>query len=412
MNLQLAQNAVDEMLSSAGREQERVAEDVPQMEEFRRELLAKARGFYGIFTTQKPDSEKLHREMAWAHFRLGDIDRLLQKPMDAVKEYREATGHFEDLAGDYPGNAGYRQALANTYNWLGETLRSQQDTRPDANQAYEKALLLQQVLVRDAPENAQYQRELARTHYNRGILRYSIGSLDDADLDFREAIRLLTPLAQKEPDSAASQELARAYNNLGTLLRREERQPEAREFYERAIRLHEALATREPGNREYKQELATFNNNLAILLLDQRQFDLAQKKNRQALDLIEELARPALSLGMELANAHNLRCLMLETQGLREAAAECQQSIEILDQLAKVQASRDRPEFRRLFRDLGYNYLELAKNGLASGSAAEAQSALQNLSRLLPEIPEPDRSSLSKSYQELQRRLRARAVRQ
>ena len=401
-NLQLAQNAVNDMLSSAGREQARVAGDVPQMEEFRRELLDKARSFYAIFTTQKPNNEKLRNEMAWAHFRLGDIDRLLQKPEDAVKEYKEATTVFERLARDHPDKIEYRQALATTYNWLGETMRTHGDTQPDAGKAYESALLLQRELVHEKPDTDQYRRELARTHYNRGILRYSTGNLEGTDSDFREAIQLLEPLADKEPDSAAAQELARVYNNLGILLRRENRLPEAKTFYERAIMIHEGLAKRQPDNREFKQELATFNNNLAMLLLDQRQFNLAEHRNLHALELIEELARPALSLGMELANVHNLRCQMLESQGSREAQAECQQSIDILDQLAKVQASHDRPEFQRLFRDLGYNYLELARGSLASGSGAEARSALGNLSRLLPEIPEPDRTSLRNSYFKLQ----------
>src|SRR5205823_5523431 len=58
-NLQLAENAVDEMLSSAGRQSARVAGDLPQMEEFRKELLDKARGFYATFTAQEPNNEKL-----------------------------------------------------------------------------------------------------------------------------------------------------------------------------------------------------------------------------------------------------------------------------------------------------------------------------------------------------------------
>ena len=409
-NLQLAQNAVDEMLSSAGRQQARVAEDVPQMEEFRKELLSKARSFYAIFTTQKPDSETLRHEMARAHFRLGDISRLLQESGDAVQEYNEAATQFESLVKDYPTNTEYRRALASSYNWLGETLRTVPDTRVDADKAYASALRLQQEIVREHPGDTQYPRELARTHYNRGILRYSTGSLDGSELDFRTAIQLLRPLAEKGPDSAAAQELARAYNNLGTLLRREDRLQEARELYDSAIALHEGLAKKEPGNREYKQELATFNNNLAMLLLDQQQFDSAQQRNRQALDLIEELARPTLSLGMELANAHNLRCQMLESRGSREAEMECQQSFDILNQLAKVQASGGRPEFQRLFRDLGYNYLDLATHYLAS-DPSQAQRALGQLSRLLPNMSEPDRGPLSKSHRELQQRMRDRTPR-
>ena len=89
-NLQLAQSAVNEMLSSAGRQEARVAEDVPQMEEFRKELLEKAKRFYVAFANQEPRSEQLRQELAAAHFRLGDINRLLGKDQESVKEYRQA----------------------------------------------------------------------------------------------------------------------------------------------------------------------------------------------------------------------------------------------------------------------------------------------------------------------------------
>ena len=81
---------------------------------------------------------------------------------------------------------------------------------------------------------------------------------------------------------------------------------------------------------------------------------------------------------------------------------ECQQSLDILNQLAKIQASRGRPEFQRMLRDLGYNYLDIARNSLASGSAAEGKSALGNLSRLLPRLSEADRTELGKAYRELE----------
>jgi len=407
-NLKLAQNAVDEMLSSAGRTQARVAEDVPEMEEFRRELLGKARSFYAIFVEQKPHNQEIRSEMARAHFRLGDIDRLLEKSDDAVKEYRQAIVEFTALAKDYPRDLQYRQTLANAYNWLGETLRVRLDTRPDAESAYQGALSLQQDLVRSNPEQAQYQRELARTYYNRGILRYYMGRFEESDSDFRSAIGRLRPLADKDPDSPEAQELARADNDLGTLLRRESRLSDARGFYEQAIGIHEKLTNSKPDNREYKQELAVFHNNLAMLLLDQHRSELAMQGNRRALELMEELASPPPSLGMELAKAHNLRCQMLESQGRREAESECQQSFDILEALRRGQASGDHPELQRLSRDLSYNYLELARNSLVFGALTEAQDELANLSRLLPGLAEPDRRSLSKPYRELQQQLHVR----
>ena len=131
-------------------------------------------------------------------FRSGDIYRLLQQPGDAVKEYQEAATQFDGLAKDYPGNAGYRRALAGAYNWLGETLRPLPDTRTDADTAYANALRLQQEIVRADPGNAEYPRELARTYYNRGILRYAAGSFAESEADFRAAIQLLRPLSDNQ----------------------------------------------------------------------------------------------------------------------------------------------------------------------------------------------------------------------
>lgn len=405
-NLRLALNAVDEMLSSAGREQARVAADVPQMEEFRGELLSKARSFYNIFITEKPNSESLRNETALAHFRLGDIDRLLRKQRDAEEEYKEAIVQFDALAKDHPHQAEYRQSLANTWNWLGEMFRVNGASR-DAGKSYESALRLQQDLVHSSPQNVQYQRELARTHYNRGILNYSLGQMVDSDSDFRQAIRLLAPLAEKEPYSAAAQELARVYSDLGILLSHEDKLPEARGFYQEAIQIHEKLLKKEPANREVKQELATFNNNLAILLMDQRQFNNAEPRNRQALDSMEELAAPAPSLSIELASVHNVRCQLLESVSSTQAESGCRESLDLLDKLARDAALRDRPEVQRLFRDLGYNFFELAQHRLAAGSVSEARSSLEILSRLLPRITEPERGKLTVSYQQLEERLRS-----
>jgi tetratricopeptide (TPR) repeat protein len=395
-NLKLAQNAVDEMLSSAGRNEARVAEDVPELEEFRRELLEKARAFYSIFTQQKPDSIRLREEMARAHFRLGDIERILGRP-DAAQEYQAAIDGFQALSMQDPNNSSYRQALGNSYNWLGEILRSQSGKEADADRAYGSALDLQGQLVAEDSHDTQHQIELARTHYNRGIVRYAAGRLQDSEQDFRAAIDLLKPLAEKQPDSAAAQELGRSYNNLGTLMRSQDRDGDARPFYENAVQIHRELSKRQPANREYRQELATFTNNLALLLMDQQQFDLAVDTNKAALDLMDDLASPARSLAVQLANAHNVRCRILLAKAPLQAEPECDQAFRILENMQQRPLFRAGADLEKVFRDLGCNYVDLAK----AAPQSERVRAVTNLSRLLPQIPEPDRTDLGKSYQEL-----------
>jgi Flp pilus assembly protein TadD len=427
-NLQMAKKAVDETLSSAGRQQAREGADAPQLEQFRRQLLEEAMPFYLDFTKQSPRNESLREEAAWAHSRMGDINRLLGKREEAVQEYHEAIDQFEGLAGGHPKNPDYRQGLAYAYNWLGETLRQWPQDAPgfskhtfaDAESAYNSALSVQQDLHNEHPQNADYQQELARTYYNRGILDYDNRRPNDAESDFRKAIELLQPIAQDKKRASAeagtnpdpAEELGRAYNDLATLLMSENRLKEARELYTLAISIQETLTKSEPDNRQYEFELVQFYDGLAALLIDENQLDLAQQNNHEAVDLIEELASPAPSLGLERAKAHMIRGYILESEGSEEAQPETQQSFELLKNMENSSGEAGHSEFHVMYTDLAYNYVAIAQTSLKSGSLSSARQALDSLARVIPEIPEPDRSTLEKSYHALEDQLHHRRTRQ
>lgn len=440
LNLQLAKRAVDETLSSAGSGSASVAADSPQMEKFRTQLLQKAEAFYRDFSAQKPNNEAFRGEIAMAHFHLGDIHRLLQESAPAIDEYNTAAVQFEALARDYPEKPEYRQVLANTYNWLGETQRPLGNVG-QAEKAYDSALRLQDDLHRQFPNNVSYQQELARTHDNRGILHSDQGLSDDSD--FRESIKLLQPLSEDKTSNTAQveQDLARTYNNLARLLRRNNQTQEARGFYEQAIRIHESIIKGDPGNQEYNLELATFYNNLAILLEENGQLDLAGRMNRQAIERFELLAEPVPSLSQEIAHAHDLRGRILESQRSGgEADKEYQQSI---DMFQRLDGRMNSPEYHLRFgealfdlgalrrdkkqlpsaaellsravsqhlsanspRNLGYDYLLIALVHLDLREMTKARIAAENLSRLIPSLTEPDKSTLDEQYASLRGRLK------
>lgn len=161
-NLQLARTAVDESLSSAERSSARVGADTPDVEELRRELLDKAERFYEAFMYQSPTSEASRRDLALAHLRLGHIHRLIAKPDDAEREYKDAIARLEPLAGEFP-KAEYRSALGNAWNWLGEVLRTQPARAADAEQAYNAAFGIQQALTQGSDARPQL-RGGARPH--------------------------------------------------------------------------------------------------------------------------------------------------------------------------------------------------------------------------------------------------------
>jgi tetratricopeptide (TPR) repeat protein len=429
-NLRLAKTAVDETLLATDRDPARIGADVPQLDEFRRDLLRRARPFYAEFIKQRPDSEEILYEMAVAQLRLAHIDRMLDRPGDAARGYEEAIEAFERLAREHPATAAYRQSLADAYNWLGETLRPVNGRSADAEKAYGSALRLQEELVSVSPGADAYKQELARTRYNRGILYGSTAEpgqpqFQRAETDFREAIRLLEPLA-RGGNAHAAQELARASNNLASLIGGDPaRKEDARQLYERAIRIHEALVAKDGTNREYKLELAKFSNNHAEALREIGDTKGAMASNARALALIDELARPAASLGIEQADAHSLRGRILERSSA-EATAEYRASLNLFRRVASGSDATRRQDFHERIGDLLLNlatlcrdrqdvdnarrvlseavdfYVALGRKATATRDHVEAEMVLENLSRLMSQLGDRDRRAFTPAFQDLQ----------
>ena len=435
-NLRLAKEAVDQSLSSAGLNPASAGADVPQMTEFRRELLEKAKVFYVDFLKQDARDETPRHEMALAHLRVGHIDRWLDRNEDAVREYQQAIGFFESLR-NQSDKPEYRQGLADAYNWLGLTLSIVPGRAAEAEKAYDSALTLQEDLVRANGSRDEYRQEAARTRYNRGILRSSTANPGPAGLsaiesDFREAIRLLEPLAGRPNDPVPSLELARVYNNLANLVALDgKRDDEARRLYEEAIRRDEELVKSEPANRVYKVELATFCNNFSYFLGQLGEDDLAKARSRQSLDLLAELALPAPSLSIEQADAHNVRGSLLAARDPRGALAEYRIALEMYESRWRDHSAHNLNRVHERYQEFLLNlahfsrdsrdpsphalllraitgYLDLAQAKLESGSVADTQLIVENVSKLLPELTDRDRATVTKSLRTLQEGLAVR----
>jgi tetratricopeptide (TPR) repeat protein len=448
--LGLARSAVDQTLESVNVDPASAGADVPAMTELRLGLLERAKNFSVEFLKQGSNGAQLRKEAGLAHLRLGHVSRMLENTANAEREYRIATSDLAEAARSDP-TLDSREALADAWNWLGETLRPLADRGKDAEAAYDQAIELQKALVSADPVAARYKQKLARTYGNRGILRASAdpGSprFAAAEADMRQAMTLLEPLAQSGPtpaarDSAAqdlaaqdsaAQELSRTANNLAALLAEDpKRASEAEPLYDLAIRTHEALVTRDPGNRVYHLELAKFLDNSADRARDAGDSARAQRLNQQAIALLDDLLRPAPSLGIEHADAHGLRGHILAEHGSRDAPAAYEESLGLFEQLERDPAARTLPDFHERFTDLLLNlaaftrepgadpkvhqllaraindYIAHADASLASDQRADAQLAAGNLARLLPELGDADRKAISGRYQELQARLDSR----
>ncbi|HEY6375243.1 MAG TPA: tetratricopeptide repeat protein [Edaphobacter sp.] len=419
-NLQLAKKAVDESLSSAGRENGREAGDLPQVEEFRKELLDKAEAFYTLFAQQNSTNPNLRSEEARAHSRLGDINRLMGRNREAVREYNESIAQFAALAKQYPAQNEFRQALAYSHNWMGETIRDALDKRSDLNltssdaeKEYSEAIHLQEELHKQEPTNALYQQEFARTYYNRGIIRYGMHAGDGMRSDFRKAIELLEPLISKaqsavdvseNPDPA--QDLARVYNNYAIVVSSTGQTTEAQDFYEKAIALTEKLVQKRPENREYKVELAQYCSNEARMLADAGESRLTEARSQRALALIEELTEPTPSLSIKMVQALQLRGQLLRPHDPAEAKTLTDQAFDLLRNIDERSANNTSP-FSALYMNIGVNYLELAQDDLERGDRTDAKTALTYLTAILSHLSPEDKQILIEPYKNIQGKLSA-----
>ena len=424
-NLQLAKQAVDESLSSAGQQQARESADSPEIEAFRKALLDKAAAFYAVFTRENSGNVKLRAEAAWAHSRLGDVNRLLEQQDEAVKEYKLAIASFQALAAQYPNVIEYRQALAYCHNWLGETLRMglEKAESPDASilsharKEYDEALRLQQQIHDSNPSDAAATQELARSYYNRGILLFDGGDSQGAESDSRTAMSLLEPIAgeaaqgSRQFSPAPAQELARVYNNLAKLEKHDGRSEEARTLYEKAIQKAEELETHSPQEREYRAELAQYCDNEARLLVDMNDLVAARRRNQEALDIVDALADPAPALSLEQARILQLRSEILLAQGSPEALDESMRERDLLERLGRSQTFPRNPHLADLYSNLAVNFEELATKELAEGDLASAQLSVKSLARVLPQLTPEDKASAQISYRELLRKLQPKLSR-
>ncbi|MGC2330388.1 MAG: tetratricopeptide repeat protein [Candidatus Acidiferrales bacterium] len=388
-NLYRALRTADEIMSSIGQLE---SAGNPQMSKLQKNLLEEMNVFYTSIANQKTGDEEVRRGSATALSRMGDIDRLLGNYEKAMDEYKNAITRFEKLERDYRGKPEYRQALARAHNYLGETLRlwseethNVPERRSQARREYDSALRLQQVLHQEQPQNAKYQQELARTYYNRGIIRFDTGDLKASESDIGEAIQLLEPLVENGAASKAdeggdppSDDLARAYNDLSQLLTNDGEIAKAQGLMERAIPIEKKLAMKDPGNSEYRSVLAIFYNNLSFQAFEKNDIEMAKHLNHEALDTVEGLSTPSAAIEKQRAMAHMFHLIL---------------------------GPSDHPEFHVLYGQLANEYLGFAEQYLNSGNPGAARLALSALEKTLPEVGEPDRTRLRKSYRDLENKL-------
>jgi tetratricopeptide (TPR) repeat protein len=305
--------------------------DEPNKDPVREQLLARAPEVYRGLARQHSNDPEVQREIALASFRLADIHRILDKSDLAEFEYLEAIERQGALCRRYPEKVQLLRDLANSHNWLGELLRENQQRLREAEPHFHEAQRLQRraesLLSDDAPAHRACLMELARSHYNLGIVQMDTGRPAGALSDYDRSVALLISLHQNRTDDVNSrQDLARALINRGLLHAENHRANEAAKDYHEAIEQLRWLRGRAPERVAYKYDLAIALQNRGYLETTQKQHDAARTTQQEALKILQELVadfstRPRYR--KKLANTLNSLGMALSGGGDTTAAEQC-----------------------------------------------------------------------------------------
>jgi serine/threonine protein kinase/tetratricopeptide (TPR) repeat protein len=339
-NLMKARVAVKTYLTKTAQEPRLEAEDLHAL---RKDLLASAVAFYEEFVRQLSDDPVLEAERAGAYGDLGFIRQEMGENEQALKHYEQARAIYARLAGEFPADAGHRNALAGTDNNLAIILE-RLGRRGEAAEAYRQSLSTREKLVKEFPDDVEYRKELAQTLTNLGDLLRSEGEYAKAAAAFQQSITILEELVQKFPLVPIYRRyLARACNNWGMLQNRPNQQAKAVDAWRRAADLLNLDVLRKllPVDAQipagYLQELASAFNNLAIGLRAQGQPVEAEKALRRSVDIKAKLVGDFPTVPKYrrqlAASLNNLALALGELKQREEASAALKQALTLQEKL-------------------------------------------------------------------------------
>jgi tetratricopeptide (TPR) repeat protein len=152
-------------------------------------------------------------------------------------------------------------------------------------QRLDKAVSIEEQLVREHPNIPDFALSLAHTHHRRADVLQRAGQLDEAERSLRRAVSVQTGIADQFPESAPHQAAAALFRfSLARVLADRDRLPEACEMLESATADLETAAADESAPPYVRGLAARSYQALAHILRqlgEHDQADQAQDRARQ-----------------------------------------------------------------------------------------------------------------------------------
>ncbi len=340
-----AKSAVNDLFTLVS--EERLLNE-PGLQEVRRDLLERARGYYERFLERRSNDPALQVELAATKYRMGLIEEALGEPQKAHDWFAKAHDQQKAHVAAQPDSIDHARAFSNTLTAMGR-VAAQRDKLDDATEHFTAAEKLRERLI-EKTSKATDKFDLLRLHANSrmnlGLVARRQGDLDQARTLYLEAQERRNKTLPTNPkDRAMRRDLAKGFYNLANLAIDRNDEAALRENIDEAIKRYEELLTENPRDLDDQYLLSLCYRLRADLFAAQAQGDpqfmpAAIDDYSKASRIVQKLS----DLNPSVARYHeelirlliNLGQLFAQQRELDQARAQYQRALALLEEFEKT----------------------------------------------------------------------------
>jgi len=232
-----------------------LAKTLPERDSYAKaaiEMLRSAIAAVKTGTNQPAGAADLLPLLVKAHKSIRDLSLATNRRAEAIESYRKAQDTGERLVREQPNNPQYQLDLAASFMSIGNLL-DKSGRKTEASHSFEKALAAYEKLVGTKPDKGLNDDALVAIHEAMGNLSSRMGRPVDSLKSFQRALAIREPLAEAQPKNLPYQvNFAWMHANVGKLLGQTGRKLEALQSIEKALAIYERLVragmvARNPG---------------------------------------------------------------------------------------------------------------------------------------------------------------------
>jgi len=341
-NFVMAQNAVNDYLTSVSENTLLQLEDSVDIRSLRQELLRSALKYYKSFVNQRSEDPLVLRQLAEAYFRVGEITKEIGSASQAIESLRSAETIWKRLAAVEPRNDDLQGRLAACQLEIGKLQRKIGNLQGALGSLSQAQASLEPIVARHSQE-AVFQANLADCFAETGVIRANLESTEQAlvllqkakairqqliersphDLSYQigqaEVINELGYVFYKKPDYPAALQafqevqetclsmlkqiqngpkpvrvlgwLALSYYNVATIQLRGNHKEQALRSFVQSLHYRSALVAAHPSVTAFQESLGDSFREIADLQHSVHQDDKAFSSVRQSLEVFERLVQ-------------------------------------------------------------------------------------------------------------------------